>query len=47
MITWVKPNGNEITTNEEKETIEYCESLGFERKDKKEAKKKSSKKSKD
>lgn len=46
MITWVKPSGSEITTNDLKETIEYCKSLGFKRKEKKEAKKQSSKKDK-
>lgn len=29
MIKWTKPNGNSIETNEEKATIEYCESLGW------------------
>jgi len=32
MPTWIKPNGNEIETNDETATIEYCESLGWERK---------------
>lgn len=31
MIKWIKPNGNEITTNDLEATIEYCESLGFKR----------------
>ena len=35
MIEWIKPNGNKITTNEEKATVEYCESLGWERAKKK------------
>jgi hypothetical protein len=35
LITWVKPNGNEIKTNDEKATIVYAESLGWKRKDKK------------
>lgn len=30
-ISWEKPNGNKITTNGDKVTIEYCESLGFKR----------------
>lgn len=29
MINWIKPNGNEITTNDEKATVEYCKSLGW------------------
>jgi hypothetical protein len=32
MITWVKPNGSEITTNDLKETVEHCEAVGFKRK---------------
>lgn len=47
MIKWIKPNGNEIETNDEKATIEYCESLGWERADKKEAPKKKAKKTKE
>ena len=27
-MKWTKPNGNEIETNDEEATIEYCESLG-------------------
>lgn len=30
-INWTKPSGLEVTTNDEKATIEYCESLGWER----------------
>jgi len=26
---WEKPNGNILETNDEKATVEYCESLGF------------------
>lgn len=33
MIKWVKQNGSEIETNERKETVKYCESLGWKRKD--------------
>ena len=29
---WVKPNGTEIETNDNKATIEYCESLGWKEK---------------
>ena len=32
MITWIKPNGNEITTNDMDATIEYMESIGCKRK---------------
>ncbi len=28
-IKWTKPNGNKITTNDEKATVEHCESLGW------------------
>jgi len=28
-IKWIKPNGNEIVTNDEKGTIEHCESVGW------------------
>lgn len=31
MITWTKPNGNKITTNDEEANVEYCEALGFKR----------------
>ena len=31
MLKWIKDNGQEIETNDRKETIEYCESLGWER----------------
>jgi len=34
-IKWVKPSGQEIETNDKEETIEYCESLGWERAKKK------------
>ena len=30
-ILWKKPNGNELETNDMKDTVEYCESLGWER----------------
>jgi hypothetical protein len=30
MITWIKPSGIEITTNELEETIDYAVSLGWE-----------------
>ena len=30
-ITWTKPSGLEITTNDEPATVAYCESLGWER----------------
>ncbi len=32
-IKWVKPNGNEIETNDLKDTVEYCESLNWKRAD--------------
>jgi hypothetical protein len=28
-MKWTKPNGSEIETNDDKVTIEYCESLGW------------------
>lgn len=28
-MKWIKPNGNEIETNDEKATIEYCKSLDW------------------
>jgi len=28
-MKWIKPSGLEIETNNEKATIEYCESLGW------------------
>jgi hypothetical protein len=31
-MKWTKPNGNEIETNDEKATVDYCESLGWEEK---------------
>lgn len=34
VIKWVKPNGVEISTNTLAATIEYAESLGWERADK-------------
>jgi len=30
-MKWKKPSGLEIETNDEKATIEYCESLGWEK----------------
>jgi len=44
MITWIKPNSNELTVNDSKETTAYMESIGCKRKDEK---KKPVKKSKD
>lgn len=32
-MDWTKPNGSEITTNDLPATVEYCLSLGWERKD--------------
>ncbi len=29
MPTWTKPNGNIIETNDRRETIAYCKSLGW------------------
>ena len=29
-MKWIKSNGSEIETNDRKETIEYCKSLGWE-----------------
>ena len=31
MIDWIKPSGAPITTNDQKETVAYCESLGWKR----------------
>ena len=55
LIEWIKPSGTEVTTNDRKDTIEYCKSLGWKEKSAKievkkeaqKAKKKTSKKSKD
>lgn len=30
-MKWIKPSGLEFETNDRKETIAYCESLGFKR----------------
>jgi hypothetical protein len=30
-IKWLRPSGTEIETNDRDVTIEYCESLGFEK----------------
>jgi len=30
-IKWMRPSGREIETNDEEATIEYCESMGWER----------------
>ena len=30
-VLWKKPSGMEMETNDRKETVEYCESLGWER----------------
>jgi len=32
LIKWVKPSKLEIETNDRKETVAYCESLGWKRK---------------
>lgn len=32
-MKWIKPNGTEIETNDSEETIAYCESLGWKRKE--------------
>ena len=34
MIKWIRPSGSEIETNDSKETIEHCESLGWKKADK-------------
>jgi len=31
-IEWTRPGGRKIKTNDRKETIAYCESLGWKRK---------------
>jgi len=31
MITWMRPSGTPITTNDKKETIAFAESLGWKR----------------
>ncbi len=31
-MKWVKPNGNEIETNDKPATVKYCESLGWKKK---------------
>lgn len=36
-MIWIKPNGNELETNDEKATIAYCKSLGWEEKGAKKA----------
>jgi len=33
-ITWIRPSGRELVTNDSVETIEYAEGLGWERADK-------------
>ena len=38
-MKWIKTNGNEIETNDEPATIEYCESLGWKEAGKSKAKK--------
>ena len=35
MIKWIKPNGNEIETNDLPKTIAHCESIGWKRAQKK------------
>lgn len=37
-IMWIKPSGKEMETNDWPETIEYCESLDYKRKEKEEVK---------
>ena len=48
MAIWIKPNGKEITTNDNEATVEYCKSLKWklkgEKKEASKAKKKVSKK---
>jgi hypothetical protein len=44
-MKWIRPSGSEIETNDLKETIKYCESLGWKEKGAKV--KKEEKKSKD
>lgn len=31
-MLWIKPSGVEVKTNDRKETIEYCKSLGWKEK---------------
>ena len=31
MIKWIKPNGNEIETNDAPATVAHCEALGWKR----------------
>jgi len=33
-MIWIKSNGNEIETNDRKETVDYCKSLGWKEKSK-------------
>jgi hypothetical protein len=33
MIKWIRPSGREIETNDNEETVTYCESLGWKRAD--------------
>lgn len=33
MIKWIKDNGQEIETNDRKETVDHCESIGWKRAD--------------
>ena len=40
MIEWTRPSGSKITTNDRKETISSCESMGWNRADKEEPKQK-------
>ena len=40
MITWTRPDGSNLETNDMSETIKYCESLGWNRSDKKASPKK-------
>lgn len=32
MITWIRPSGSEIETNDRQETIDGCERMGWKRK---------------
>lgn len=43
-MKWIKQNDQEIETNDEKATIEHCESIGWKRADKPVVKKKKAKK---
>lgn len=38
-MKWIKPNGTEIETNDDEETVKYCQQLGWEKKKRKYTKK--------